>query len=269
MRRHSARAIRWASILAVSTMLILPVGCAGPSNIKHAGRTAEQKEQLAKPGKFGTNDKRAAADVRRAFFDFWNEEIIRQDVAVGTVFMGDSITEFWELAAYFKASDGVILNRGISGDLAVNMDKRFEADVIQLRPRNAVILAGTNDVARMMEAKKADDEIIQTVVTAVGSMMDKARTAGVNVLICSIVPTNSDNREHEGKARLLPVINEKIKAAAAAKGCIYVDYWNKMRDSNGALKKTLARDGLHPHYAGYEIMAAALQDAATAHGLKL
>ena len=269
MRRKSARAIRLLPVITALATLILPAGCAGPSSLPHAGRTAQQKEQLAKPGKFGTNEKRAAADGRRTHFDYWNEEIVREDVAVGTVFMGDSITEFWELAAYFKASDGAILNRGISGDLAVHMDKRFEADVIQLRPRNVIILAGTNDVARMMEAKKSDEEIIQTVVTAVSSMMDKARAAGLNVLVCSIIPTNSDTRDHEGKARLLPVINEKIKAAAAAKGCIYVDYWSKMIDSTGTLSKTLARDGLHPHWAGYEIMAAAIRDAAKARGLTL
>ncbi|HOW69891.1 MAG TPA: GDSL-type esterase/lipase family protein [Phycisphaerae bacterium] len=269
MRRSPSNTIVWAStVLALVTWASL-AGCAGPQALPHAGRTTPQKEQLTKPGKFGTADKRAAADTRRAFFDFWNEEIIRQDIAVGTVFMGDSITEFWELAAYFRPSSGVILNRGISGDLAVNMDRRFDADVIQLRPRNVVILAGTNDVARMLEAKKSDQEIVQTVVRAVESMLDKARGAGVNVLVCSIVPTNPDTRDHPGKARLLPQINEQIKATAAAKGCVYVDYWNRMRDPNGALLKTLARDGLHPHYAGYEIMAATLHDAAKAHGLKL
>ena len=126
-------------------------GCTGAPLLKYAGRTPQEKEQLIKPGMFGDN---APADRLRGRFDFWNEEVIREDVAVGTVFMGDSITELWQLDAYFAPSDGVILNRGIGGDITTHMAKRFEADVLQLRPRNVVILAGTNDVARMLAAKQ-------------------------------------------------------------------------------------------------------------------
>ena len=66
----------------------------------------------------------------------------------------------------------------------------------------------------------------------------------------------------------LPQINKKLKAACAAKGCIYVDYWTKMIDANGDLPKNLARDGLHPHYAGYKIMADVLKAAFRANGLR-
>ena len=101
------------------------------------------------------------------------------------------------------------------------------------------------------------------------SMMDAARTAGINVLVCSILPTNDDTKNHEGKARLLPQINEKLKAACAAKGCIYVDYASPMQGCDGALRKDLARDGLHPHYAGYEIMARRLNEAARSRNTRL
>jgi lysophospholipase L1-like esterase len=259
--------LRGRSIVTLAVLVGLAIpGCSGSPAIKHVGRTQQEKEQLAKPGMFGDN---AAADRLRGRFDFWNEEIIREDVAVGTVFMGDSITELWQLDAYFAPSDGVILNRGIGGDIATHMAKRFEADVLQLRPRNVVILAGTNDVARMLAANKPDDEIIPAVTAAIESMMDAARKAGINTLVCSILPTNDDTKNHQGKARILPRINEKLKTACAAKGCIYVDYVPRLADSSGALRKDLARDGLHPHYAGYEIMAGCLQETARRKGLRL
>lgn len=242
------------------------VGCQQPSAIKRAGRTDEQRQQLIKPGLFGNN---APADRLRGRFDFWNEEVLREDVAVGTVFMGDSITELWQLDAYFAPSNGVILNRGIGGDITTDMDKRFAADVIQLRPRNVVILAGTNDVARMLTAGKTDDEIISTVTTAIGSMMDAARAAGIQTFVCSILPTNGDTKNHEGKARILPQINAMLKTACEAKGCIYVDYAPRLADANGLFRKDLSRDGLHPHYAGYAIMARCLTETVRAKGLRL
>jgi len=249
-------------ILALAAVM----GCQQGPAIRRAGRTAEERQQLIKPGLFGNN---ASADRLRGRFDFWNEEIIREDVAVGTVFMGDSITELWQLDAYFAPSDGVILNRGIGGDISTHMAKRFAADVLQLRPRNVVILAGTNDVARMLGAGKPDEEIIRTVTAAIGSMMDDGRAAGIRVLVCSILPTNADTTNHEGKARILPKINAQLKAACEAKGCIYVDYASYLADATGALRKDLSRDGLHPHYAGYEIMARCLLETARAKGVRL
>lgn len=260
--------LRQTALVIVAALGLL-AGCAhnsGNAGLARAGRTDEARQQLIKPGLFGNN---AAADRLRGRFDFWNEEVIWQDVAVGTVFMGDSITELWQLDAYFAPSEGVVLNRGIGGDISTHMAKRFEADVLQLRPRNVVILAGTNDVARMLSAQKTDDEIISTVTEAIGSMMDTARAAKINVLVCSILPTNPDTTNHEGKARILPQINLKLKAACEAKGCIYVDYASHLADDKGALRKDLARDGLHPHAAGYEIMARVLTETAQAHGLRL
>jgi hypothetical protein len=40
-------------------------------------------------------------------------------------------------------------------------------------------------------------------------------------------------------------------------------------DATGELRKDLANDGLHPHWAGYEIMTRVLKEAAAARGLSL
>lgn len=256
--------LRCACGLLVGLSLVFAAGCG--ENIRRAGRTDEQKQALIKPGLFGDN---APADRLRGRFDFWNEEIIREDVAVGTVFFGDSITELWQLDAYFGPGDGVILNRGIGGDITPHMARRFDADVIQLRPRNVVILAGTNDVARMLGAGKSDEEMIAQVLENLEAMAKSARGAGVNVFICSILPTNPDTKSHEGKARVIPLINAKLEAYCTANGCIYVDYASRMVDEKGELPRDLARDGLHPHYAGYEIMAEAVKEAARKRGVRL
>ena len=240
-------------------------GCTAPMPPK-AGRTTDERARLVKPGMF--DEGKAAADRRRIFFDFWNEQVIREDVAVGTVFLGDSITELWDLNVYFVPAEGLIENRGISGDLASHMARRFEADVTQLRPRNVVILAGTNDVSAMIRQNRTDEEIIHDVTASVVSMMDASRRAGIHTLVCSILPTNSDYGMHANRTKLRAAINEKLKTACGERGCIYVDYAAAMSDAHGDLRKDLARDGLHPHYAGYEIMARVLNETAARHGLR-
>jgi len=244
--------------------LMTTFGCAADKRPLTAGRTAEERQQIIKPGMFNSRP----ADGRRRYFDFYNEQVIHQDVKVSTVFMGDSITQLWELCDYFKPYDGVIVNRGISGDLASVMAKRFEADVLQLRPRNVVILAGTNDVARMLNDKKPADQMIQSVTESIETMIVASKTAGINTLVCAIIPTNDDNRMHKGKKPILPKINANIQKLCAKHDAIFVDYASAMQDAKGDLPKELAGDGLHPHWKGYQIMSSLLIDAADKHGLR-
>ena len=61
------------------------------------------------------------------------------------VFMGDSITDGWKLNEYFTGKP--YINRGISGQTTPQMLIRFRPDVISLKPKAVVILAGTNDIA--------------------------------------------------------------------------------------------------------------------------
>src|SRR5262249_50637032 len=64
------------------------------------------------------------------------------------VFMGDSITDAWvqpQFGGFFPGKP--YIDRGISGQTTPQMLIRFRRDVIELRPKVVVILAGTNDIA--------------------------------------------------------------------------------------------------------------------------
>jgi len=62
------------------------------------------------------------------------------------VFLGDSITEAWDLSVFFKGKPYV--NRGIRGQTTPQILLRFRQDVIALKPGIVVVLAGTNDIAQ-------------------------------------------------------------------------------------------------------------------------
>lgn len=252
-------------ISACCALLFMARGYSASDQPQRATRTPAERSHVVTPE--GLTGKPGGAR-RNAFFDHWNEQIVREDKDVSTVFLGDSITERWDLAVYFKSTEGLIENRGVGGDLASNMSKRLQADVIQLRPRNVVILAGTNDVSKMVVAEKESEDIVREVTTSVESLVKATRSAGINTLVCSILPTNSDYIRHGMRTKLRAQINDKIKAVCADQNAAYVDYASAMSDANGDLRKDYSADGVHPNSAGFKVMAEVLTKTIAGHRLR-
>jgi acyl-CoA thioesterase I len=165
------------------------------------------------------------------------------------VFMGDSITEGWHLDTSFPGKP--YINRGISGQTSPQMVLRFRQDVIDLKPKVVVILAGTNDVAGNtgpMTPEETENNL--------ASMADLATFNHIRVVLCSITPA-FDFPWAPGlqPAPKIDALNEWIRNYAAERGYIYVDYHSALKDAKDGLPSNLSHDGVHPNPAGYAIMA--------------
>ncbi len=162
------------------------------------------------------------------------------------VFMGDSITEFWTPSFWNKTT----INRGISGQTTPQMLLRFRPDVIDLRPKVVVILAGTNDVAG-----NTGPASVEVIAGNIASMAELAQVHGIAVVLCALVPAASFYWNAELKpAAKIASLNEKIKDYAARNKLVYVDYFSPMVDEGKGLKKEYSGDGVHPNEAGYQVM---------------
>lgn len=185
------------------------------------------------------------------------------------VFMGDSITDSWKLAEYFLNQPYV--NRGISGQTTPQMLLRFRPDVIALKPKVVVILAGTNDIS-----SNTGPTTIEAIEGNLASMVELAHANGINVVISSVLPISDYNKNSAGvpivrsvqrpPAQILE-LNNWIKKYCAEKGLVYLDYFSATADDKGFLKVEIANDGLHPNAKGYEIMKP-LAEKAIAEALK-
>ncbi|HEY6386111.1 MAG TPA: SGNH/GDSL hydrolase family protein [Candidatus Acidoferrum sp.] len=174
------------------------------------------------------------------------------------VFMGDSITEGWGMKAtptspargeFFPGKP--YINRGISGQTTPQMLVRFRQDVVLLKPKVVVLLAGTNDIA-----ENTGKETIEEIGNNIASMSELARANGIRVVLCSILPA-SDFHWHKGlePAPKIRALNAWMKDYAAKNGFVFVDYYSPMANSDGGLKSELSPDGVHPNKAGYDLMA--------------
>jgi lysophospholipase L1-like esterase len=183
------------------------------------------------------------------------------------VFMGDSITDNWQqprFGGFFPGKPYV--DRGISGQTTPQMLLRFRPDVVDLKPKAVVILAGTNDIAGNT-GPMTDEEIEGNLA----SMSELAHAHGIKVILASITPvsdyhaTNANPQTSLRPMDRIRAVNTWMKAYAAEHGDTYLDYFSAMTDTRGLLKTEFSADDLHPTTAGYAVMTplaeAAIQQA--------
>lgn len=165
------------------------------------------------------------------------------------VFMGDSITEGWHLDQSFPGKP--YINRGISGQTSSQMLLRFRQDVIDLKPKVVLILAGTNDFA-----ENTGPVTLGQVEGNIMSMAQLGAANGIRVVLCSVLPSVRFpwHPELSDPASRIAALNTWMKGYAADKDYVYVDYYSAMKDPAGGLSSGLSPDGVHPSAAGYAIM---------------
>ena len=195
-----------------------------------------------------------------------NRSVTRAEV----VFMGDSITDLWQqprFGGFFPGKNYV--NRGISAQTTPQMLIRFRPDVVALKPRAVVILAGTNDIAGNTGPMTNED-----IQNNLASMAELARANNIRVVLASITPVsayhaapNAAPQTTRRPVERIQAINDWMKAYAAANKHVYLDYYSAMIDSAGMLKAEFSADDLHPNAAGYKVMAP-LAEAAIAQALR-
>lgn len=179
------------------------------------------------------------------------------------VFMGNSITIGWlNLQPEFFEGKPYI-NRGISGQTTPQMVLRLRQDVIDLKPKVVVILAGTNDIAG-----NTGPTTIKEIAANIKNMAELARANGIKVVISSVLPAfDYPWRQGLKPNEKIPVLNSLLKKYAAKNGIVYLDYFKAMATKENGLKKIQSQDGVHPNKLGYQVMAP-LAEKAIAKALK-
>lgn len=173
------------------------------------------------------------------------------------VFMGNSITEGWKDVDPDFFKDKPYINRGISGQTTPQMLVRFRADVVYLKPKVVVILAGTNDIAG-----NTGPSTLEMIEDNIASMVEIAKANNINVVLCSVLPAY----DYPWKPGLQPAekivaLNKWIKDYSEKNKIIYADFFTPMADERNGLKKEYSEDGVHPNKDGYDVMTPLVEKA--------
>ena len=180
------------------------------------------------------------------------EEVVEKVVDNNYLFLGDSITEQYDLKEYYE--DYPVVNSGVSGDYTSSIVKDMKKRVYDYNPSKVFLLIGINDLRKGNDVSKIvsnTKEIIELI---------KENRPYSEIYLESIYPINkTDDDKISDSVRDIEFDNEKIievndllKDLAKDEKITYVDLYNKLIDDDGNLNISYTKDGLHISSEGYE-----------------
>ena len=128
--------IRWILLICVAAAVLL---------------TAVLYAIIYLPGDLQEREwKRQAQEYRDAKISrFEGENAAYEDYEVEVAFIGDSLTDGYDLERYYPQY--VTSNRGIGGDTSFDLQKRLPVSLYDLKPQVVVMLIGANNPETMLE----------------------------------------------------------------------------------------------------------------------
>ena len=169
----------------------------------------------------------------------------------GVVFVGDSITDFCNLDAYYPKFNAV--NRGISGDTIEGIRGRLDESVFGLSPSLVVILGGANNFAEGYD--DVETHIIETYKDILSQI--KARLPKTQIIVQSIYPVSDvsfHNRYKYGHGHI-ESINQKLKELVESMGYKFADVYSVLNSGDEEFNSKYTDDGLHPNKNGYKVIS--------------
>ena len=184
------------------------------------------------------------------------------------VFIGDSITHFWEtngktqLAKYFSEGDLKMLDLGTSADRTEHVLWRLtEGKELDGYEAKAIFLMiGTNNSGHF---KFADEPPIDTIL-GIREILKviRAKQPKAKVVLTAIFPRGANMNDACRKRN--EIVNKEIAKFADGQSIFWLDFNDQFLTSDGRLPREVFPDLLHPGAYGYEVWASAVLPYANA-----
>lgn len=193
------------------------------------------------------------------------------------LFIGDSITDCGRredpeelghgyvrlLAEHFAAHEptATVINRGIGGDKAADLEARFAADCLDHAPDLVTIYVGVNDSwHRFTRGEHVSDESFEQ---SCRHLLDQLAATAPEAPVLMIVPFVADIDEQA--AQIHDDLDGKVAiirrlAAEHGHGIVDLEQMLATAYAAGHTPGSIAEDGVHPTPAGHRLLADAWLD---------
>lgn len=165
------------------------------------------------------------------------------------LFLGDSITDFYDLDKYYP--DLPVVNSGISGNTTDDILGDMKKRAYQYNPSKVFLLIGTNDLTH----DKSNEEIVEGVEKIIEGIKENRPKA--EIYLESIYPVNyslSPKMVNVRKNDDIKEINKELKKYCKDNKITYIDMYDLLKDDDDNFDSIYTNDGLHPNDEGYEVI---------------
>lgn len=187
-----------------------------------------------------------------------NKKVVKVTNVVNdnTVFLGDSITDFYNVNRYFNEYN--IVNSGISGNTTKDILNDLDNRVYRYNPSKVVLLIGINNFLN-------EDDSVEVVVNDIEEITKKInkKIPNCKIYVESIYPINSDWKDKhnsnvpeidEIKPKIIET-NNRLKKICKDNNYEYLDIFKLLRTDEDLLDSDYTDDGLHPNDQAYIIIS--------------
>ncbi|MBC8486935.1 MAG: hypothetical protein H8D45_12980 [Bacteroidetes bacterium] len=169
-----------------------------------------------------------------------------------TVFLGDSLTESFDLQKHFGRND--LRNRGISGNMTQDVLYRIE-EITNAKPARVFLMIGINDIFNELSE--------ETVVSNIEKIVNEisAKCSDTVLFAQSILPVNETNLIiDENLNTKIYKINNRLRFICKEKDLRFIDIHPDFLNKNGEMDAEYTYDGVHLTEQGYILWAELVQE---------
>lgn len=189
---------------------------------------------------------------------------IKTNGNVDVVFIGDSITHYWERERHIANwrkwtvdSGFTARNLGFSGDQTENVIWRLvHGELDGYKTSVVVLMIGTNNAGHLKESEEPATNVAAGVRTILDLIREKQPQA--KVVLCAILPRG----RKEDFANNVPwrnlEANVLLRRLCDGENVVWCDFANEFLAKRGKPDRQLFEDQLHPTDAGYDVFGAAV-----------
>lgn len=162
------------------------------------------------------------------------------------VFLGDSLTEGFNLRKYF--TDKPVKNRGISGDTTANVKYRLQ-EILSSSPSRIFLMIGINDLFNGYDPETVAGET----GTILGSLIHEC--PGSEIFLQSILPVNEDYLMSDNLNSIINRANDLLKIECTVRHLTFLDLHSHFLNRDGQLSDEYTLDGAHLTERAYRLWA--------------
>jgi len=179
------------------------------------------------------------------------------------VFIGDSITHFWEshgkeqLAKYFSEGDMKMLDLGISADRTEHVLWRIDEgkELDGYEAKCILLMIGTNNTGHFPIEKEPPGDTILGIREILKTI--RAKQPKATIVLTAIFPRGATADDPQRLRN--EIVNREVQKFCDGKTVFWCDFNDQFLTADGRLSPDVFPDRLHPNDFGYEIWYSAVK----------